>query len=180
MPAGSGLLVLALIGTTVVPYNLFLGSGLPHTQTLSEMRFGLSVAVLLGGVISMGILVVGSATVGTFSYPALADALSIRLGAGAPWLLGIGLFAAGLSSAITAPLASAITARSVLGAGRDRDWERRRGATASSGPACWPWAWRSASPRSSPSRPSSSRRPPTASCCRSSRHSSSSPSTTDA
>jgi manganese transport protein len=122
MPAGSGLLVLALIGTTVVPYNLFLGSGLPHTQTLSEMRFGLSVAVLLGGVISMGILVVGSATVGTFSYPALADALSIRLGAGAPWLLGIGLFAAGLSSAITAPLASAITARSVLGAGRDRDW----------------------------------------------------------
>jgi manganese transport protein len=122
MPAGAGLLVLALIGTTVVPYNLFLGSGLPHTQTLPEMRFGLAVAVVLGGVISMGILVVGSATVGTFSYPALAGALSIRLGAGAPWLLGIGLFAAGLSSAITAPLASAITARSVLGAGRDREW----------------------------------------------------------
>jgi manganese transport protein len=122
MPAGAGLLVLALIGTTVVPYNLFLGSGLPHTQTLSEMRFGLTVAIVLGGIISMGILVVGSATVGTFSYPALAEALSIRLGAGAPWLLGIGLFAAGLSSAITAPLASAITARSVLGAGRDREW----------------------------------------------------------
>jgi manganese transport protein len=123
MPAGAGLLVLGLVGTTVVPYNLFLGSGLPHTQTLGEMRFGLAVAIVLGGIISMGILVVGTATVGTFSYPALADALSIRLGAGAPWLLGIGLFAAGLSSAITAPLASAITARSVLGAaGRDGDW----------------------------------------------------------
>jgi manganese transport protein len=122
MPEGAGLLVLALIGTTVVPYNLFLGSGLPHTQTLSEMRFGLAVAVILGGVISMGILVVGSATVGTFSYPALADALSVRLGPVAPWLLGIGLFAAGLSSAVTAPLASAITARSVLGAGHDAHW----------------------------------------------------------
>jgi manganese transport protein len=122
MPAGAGLLVLALVGTTVVPYNLFLGSGLPHTQTLGEMRFGLTVAIVLGGIISMGILVVGSATIGTFSYPALSEALSVRVGAGAPWLLGIGLFAAGLSSAITAPLASAITARSVLGAGRDTEW----------------------------------------------------------
>lgn len=116
MPPGAGLLVLGLIGTTVVPYNLFLGSGLSHTQTLSEMRFGLAVAIVLGGLISMAILVVGSATQGAFSYPVLADALAIRLGAGAPWLLGIGLFAAGLSSAITAPLAAAITARSVLGA----------------------------------------------------------------
>jgi manganese transport protein len=116
MPEGAGLLVLALIGTTVVPYNLFLGSGLPHTQTLAEMRFGLGVAVILGGLISMSILVVGSAITGSFSYPALADALTARLGAAAPWLLGIGLFAAGLSSAITAPLAAAITARSVLGA----------------------------------------------------------------
>jgi manganese transport protein len=114
LPDGAGLLVLALIGTTVVPYNLFLGSGLSHTQTLSEMRFGLTVAVILGGIISMAILVVGSATVGAFSYPALADALSVRVGAGAPWLLGVGLLAAGVSSAITAPLAAAITARSVM------------------------------------------------------------------
>jgi manganese transport protein len=115
MPEGGGLLVLALIGTTVVPYNLFLGSGLSHTQTLGEMRFGLGVAIILGGIISMAILVVGSATAGAFSYPVLAEALAVRLGAGAPLLLGIGLLAAGLSSAVTAPLAAAITARSVLG-----------------------------------------------------------------
>jgi manganese transport protein len=131
LPEGAGLLVLALIGTTVVPYNLFLGSGLSHTQTLGEMRFGLTVAVILGGVISMGILVVGSATVGTFSYPSLAEALSVRLGRGAPWLLGIGLFGAGLSSAITAPLAAAITARSVLARkGRSAEWE------------AWGWRYR--------------------------------------
>jgi manganese transport protein len=126
LPEGAGLLVLALIGTTVVPYNLFLGSGLSHDQTLNEMRFGLSVAVIVGGIISMAILVVGSATVGTFSYPALADALAFRLGEGAPWLLGIGLFAAGVSSAITAPLAAAITARSVLAqASRTDSWHTR-------------------------------------------------------
>jgi manganese transport protein len=118
-PDGSGLLVLALVGTTIVPYNLFLGSGLAHGHSIGEMRFGLTMAVVLGGIISMGILVVGTATDGTFSYPALAEALSIRVGDGGRWLLGTGLFAAGASSAMTAPLAAAITVRSVLG-GTDR------------------------------------------------------------
>ena len=42
LPAGSGLLVLGLVGTTVVPYNLFLGSGLARGQQLGELRFGLT------------------------------------------------------------------------------------------------------------------------------------------
>ena len=37
--------VLALVGTTVVPYNLFLGAALARGQGLNEMRFGLVVAV---------------------------------------------------------------------------------------------------------------------------------------
>jgi manganese transport protein len=127
LPDGSGLLVLALIGTTIVPYNLFLGSGLAHAQSLGEMRFGLAVAVILGGIISMGILVVGTAIDGAFSYGTLAAALSVRLGDGATWLLGIGLFAAGASSAITAPLAAAITARSVLGGAAPAAWHERSG-----------------------------------------------------
>ena len=44
-----GLMVLGLIGTTVVPYNLFLGSGISGGQTLREMRSGLAVAIVLGG-----------------------------------------------------------------------------------------------------------------------------------
>ena len=47
-PAGSGLLILGLIGTTVVPYNLFLGSSLARKQPLPDLRFGLAVALLLG------------------------------------------------------------------------------------------------------------------------------------
>jgi Mn2+/Fe2+ NRAMP family transporter len=118
-PAGAGLLVLALVGTTVVPYNLFLGSGLATGQRLSEIRFGLAVAVILGGVISMGIVVVGAAVSGEFSFAAVGAALAARLGPWAANLFGWGLAAAGLSSAVTAPLATALTARGLFGDGAD-------------------------------------------------------------
>jgi NRAMP (natural resistance-associated macrophage protein)-like metal ion transporter len=39
LPPGSPLLVMGLIGTTVVPYNLFLGSGIARGQKLGELRF---------------------------------------------------------------------------------------------------------------------------------------------
>jgi manganese transport protein len=128
-PAGSGLLILALVGTTVVPYNLFLGSGLAEGRELGEVRFGLAIAVLLGGLVSMGVLVVGSAVDGPFTFEALADALALRLGPWAGALLALGLFAAGFSSATTAPLAAAVTARGLFedGSGRweDRAWRYR-------------------------------------------------------
>jgi Mn2+/Fe2+ NRAMP family transporter len=124
-PPGSGLLLLGLIGTTVVPYNLFLGSGLARNQPLVELRFGLFVAILLGGIISMAIVVVGAAVVGSFSFEALAGVLGQRLGAWARSLFALGLFAAGLSSAITAPLAAAITTRSFLDRNGDARWRDR-------------------------------------------------------
>lgn len=120
MPPGSALLVLALVGTTVVPYNLFLGSGLAEGRELGEMRFGLGVAVLLGGVVSMGVLVVGTAVEGPFTFEGLAAALELRPGPRAGHLLALGLFAAGFSSATTAPLAAAITARGLFEDGRER------------------------------------------------------------
>ncbi len=113
-PAGSEMLILALIGTTVVPYNLFLGSGLAHTQSLREMRLSLSIAIGLGGIISIAVLIVGASIAGTFTFEALADELAASLGAWAAAMLGLGLFAAGFTSAVTAPLAAAITARSTL------------------------------------------------------------------
>lgn len=120
MPPGSGLLVLALIGTTVVPYNLFLGSGLAEGRELSEVRFGLAVAIFLGGVVSMGVLVVGAAVDGPFTFEALGETLAARLGPWAAYLLALGLFAAGFSSATTAPLAAAITARGLFEDGSGR------------------------------------------------------------
>lgn len=107
--------VLALVGTTVVPYNLFLGAALARGQSLGEMRLGLAVSVGIGLLITAGILVVGTALEGEFSFEALGAALAGVLGEWARTGFAIGLFAAGVSSAITAPLAAALTARGLFG-----------------------------------------------------------------
>jgi manganese transport protein len=114
-PKGSSLLIIGLIGTTIVPYNLFLASGISHSQSLGEMRWGLITSILLGGIISAAVVVVGTEITGTFSFPALATALSERLGSWGGTFFGLGLFVAGLSSAITAPLAASIAAQTLLG-----------------------------------------------------------------
>jgi Mn2+/Fe2+ NRAMP family transporter len=122
LPDGSEFLVIGLIGTTVVPYNLFLGSGLAHGQNLKEMRISLSTAIVLGGIISMGILVTGNALTGHFSYEALAQSMADELGSWTSTFFGLGLCAAGFSSALTAPLAASITARSMLGLHHPGKW----------------------------------------------------------
>jgi Mn2+/Fe2+ NRAMP family transporter len=114
MPNGSEWIVIALIGTTVVPYNLFLGSSLARREKLSGLRSTLAIAIGLGGLISMAILIVGSASTPPFSFEALGAAITERLGPWARTGFSLGLFAAGLSSAITAPLAAGLTARGLF------------------------------------------------------------------
>jgi Mn2+/Fe2+ NRAMP family transporter len=116
----SALLAIGLIGTTIVPYNLFLASGLSGGQSVREMRWGIGLAVLIGGAITLAILLTGTQVQGTFSFAGLAEALDRRLGAAGGPLLAVGLFAAGLSSAITAPLAAAVTGQTLLGYRDDR------------------------------------------------------------
>lgn len=115
LPTDAYVLVMGLIGTTIVPYNLFLASGIGQGQSLAEMRWGIGMAVLIGGFISMAILVSGTLVSGAFSFPNMANVLSLRLGAWSHSLFAFGLFAAGFTSCLTAPLAAAITARSLLG-----------------------------------------------------------------
>ncbi len=109
LPDGSALVVLGLVGTTVVPYNLFLGSGLARGQhddvdgALAQSRFGIVVAVFLGGAVSVAIVVAGAATDdGPFSLESLQQVVVQTLGQRATMLLPVGLFCAGLSSAVTA------------------------------------------------------------------------------
>ena len=123
-PQGSTLLILGLIGTTIVPYNLFLASGISQEQSIAEMRWGIVFAVLIGGIISIAIMVVGTSVAGAFSFEALAQALAGKLGSWAIIFFGLGLFAAGMSSSITAPLAAAVTARSLFGKDKER-WSAR-------------------------------------------------------
>ncbi len=112
-PENTLLLIISLIGTTIVPYNLFLASGISKGQSISEMRWGISIAVLLGGLFCMAILIAGTVVTGDFSLENLASALGKQSAQWTAMLFGFGLFAAGISSSITAPLAAAITAQSV-------------------------------------------------------------------
>ncbi len=111
---GNALLIIGLIGTTIVPYNLFLGSGISKGQAMSDMRWGLALAVLIGGIISVAIMVVGTQVEGAFSFGAIATAMSNKMGPQGAVIFGIGLFAAGMSSSITSPLAAAVTAQSLF------------------------------------------------------------------
>ncbi len=122
--SGAGLLILGIIGTTVVPYDLFLGSGvLDKSQEIKEMRFGLTTAIILGGLISMAIMTVGTVIEGEFTYDALVVALSEKIGQYAVYVFGFGMFAAGFSSSITAPLVSSITAKSFFEEKSESKWK---------------------------------------------------------
>jgi Mn2+/Fe2+ NRAMP family transporter len=121
---GELLLVMGLVGTTVVPYNLFLHTSLVKekyrsVRDLSDLRKENATAIILGGIISMSIIITSGATIfgeeGIRSATDMAKQLKPLLGSWSGYFLGIGLFAAGISSAITAPLAAAYAAKGILG-----------------------------------------------------------------
>jgi Mn2+/Fe2+ NRAMP family transporter len=113
-PAHSSWVVLALVGTTIVPYNIFIGAAVSRGQTLALMRVGLGISVSLGGLITACILLAG-ASLGTFtSFTELAAHFEESIGPAGVWMLGLGLFAAGFSSAITSPYAASLMARAVF------------------------------------------------------------------
>ncbi len=112
--------ILGLIGTTVVPYNIFLHSNLVNekwngVEGLASAKKDLYISVLLGGVISMCIIICGAAVSQkegvALEFSELSRGLEPLLGDFSIIFLGIGLLAAGLSSAVTAPLAAAYVAR---------------------------------------------------------------------
>jgi len=115
IPLGSEMVVLGLVGTTIVPYNIFLGSGISKGQTISLMRLGLTISVLIGGLITAAILVAGTVVNQFSSFPELYDVFNTKMGLTGSLALALGLFAAGFSSAITSPYAASIIARTVFG-----------------------------------------------------------------
>ena len=126
LPKGSLFTAIALIGTTIVPYNLFLHASAVkdkwnEASDLGRARADTSLAIGLGGLIT--ILIASTAAASLFG-----SGLDIK-GAGdmakqmeplfgstlSKYMLGIGFLAAGLSSAITAPLATAYAMTEILG-----------------------------------------------------------------
>ena len=123
--------VLALIGTTIVPYNLFLHASLvakssyqqDKQQAVEACRRQSASAISMGGLITL--VVMATAMMAFFNQAATMDASNMGeqlkpvLGDKAQWFFALGLFAAGLTSAITAPLAAAYAVTGALGLSDD-------------------------------------------------------------
>ena len=140
VPTGSLFTIVALIGTTVVPYNLFLHASAVRAKweavddpkaTLRAVRWDTGFSIAIGGAVTAAIL----ATAATLfekgsdieSVGAMADQLGPLFGTTARPLFAAGLVAAGVTSAVTAPLAAAYATAGVLGWDRDRRSRRFRG-----------------------------------------------------
>ena len=147
-------LLIAVLGTTVVPYNLFLHASLAATlwndckteedkaAAIQASRIDTIFSVTLGGLVTAAILLSGSTAfaearaAGTAAesfagVASIATQLQPALGDASTWLFGIGLFAAGLTSAITAPIAAAYAAAGCFGwPDRLSDWRLRATAIA--------------------------------------------------
>ena len=144
LPAGSQWLVVAVLGTTVVPYNLFLHASLAARQwsdgdkavAVKHSRWDTIASVLLGGIVTSAILLSAStafqsqrAAGGETAIKGVGDIavqLQPAIGDLSRWLFGIGLFAAGLTSAITAPIAAAYAAAGCFGWPNDLGDKRLR------------------------------------------------------
>lgn len=130
LPENAALIVLGIIGTTVVPYNLYLHASVikRHSKegmTLADARRDIQLSVIGGGVITLCIAVTAAAVLHggpnpTSSFTQLAPTLAPLLGQASFAVLGLGFFAAGLSSAITAPLAAAYAVTEVLSLDADK------------------------------------------------------------
>jgi manganese transport protein len=139
IPDGALLTVIALIGTTVVPYNLFLHSSsvqekwsnVPLDEALRQSRIDTVVSISLGGLITLAIVSTAAtaffaAGVKVTGLASLAAQLEPLLGSTAKYFFALGLMAAGVTSAITAPLAAAYATAGALGWKRDLNDRRFR------------------------------------------------------
>ena len=125
--ASSLLTIMALIGTTVVPYNLFLHADASKrkwkdqevTQALNNSRVDTAISIGLGGLITLAIISTSAvAFLGSsmeISSENLARQLEPILGSYSSYIFNFGLFVAGITSAVTAPLAASIAVTEALG-----------------------------------------------------------------
>ncbi|MGD8539550.1 MAG: divalent metal cation transporter, partial [Candidatus Aminicenantes bacterium] len=124
-PENSLFLVLALVGTTVVPYNLFLHSSAVKKKwrsidRLKDVRKDLLLSISLGGLISVSVVITSAMAfyaknISVQNGAQMASQLQPLFGSVANVLFGMGFFAAGMSSAVTAPYAASFASAGVLG-----------------------------------------------------------------
>jgi len=128
LPEGSLLTLIGLIGTTVVPYNLFLHPAIvaakwKDPENLTMVRWDTAIAIAAGGLISVFIIITGAGTNADkiTQISDLSGSFETIYGTAGRYLMGIGIFAAGFTSAVTAPLAASIVAQGIFKWDREKD-----------------------------------------------------------
>ena len=124
IPDGAAIIVISLIGTTIVPYTLFLQSATVQERYESKERLGDSRFDIVFSMVMVMIITVSIIVTAAVAFPLgtniedpidMANQLEPLLGSWAKYVFGIGIFAAGITSAMTAPLAAAYATTGVLG-----------------------------------------------------------------
>jgi len=111
------LYVIGLIGTTVVPYNLFLHSYIAKKKwkTIEDYKLSIPdtiISILIGGIISISIIITAASNNHLINGSNIKSAIDLGgqltpyLGDFSKYFISIGLFSAGITSSITAPIAT--------------------------------------------------------------------------
>lgn len=132
VPEGSIMTCLSLIGTTVVPYNMFLHAASAkrtwHSpDELPLCAFGTTVPMIIGGIVT-GAIMITSATVmrgmSVNNAMDMAKQLEPTLGSLAEPFMAVGLIAAGVSSAVCTPMGVSYVLAGLFGWKTDRSDKR--------------------------------------------------------
>lgn len=123
VPKDSILMVIAIIGTTIVPYNFFIHTASAkntwkNPDELELSKWDIYFSISTGGLITAAILITSAVMMRGVIVKTAAD-LAIQLepllGKYAKYCLSLGIFAAGLSSAIATPLGASYTLAGLFG-----------------------------------------------------------------
>ncbi|MBK5252486.1 MAG: Nramp family divalent metal transporter [Peptostreptococcaceae bacterium] len=132
IPEGSLMYCVALIGTTIVPYNLFIHctnakNNWHKPEDLVLSRWDTYVSIMIGGLITASVMITAATVMRGMTVNSAADMaiqLEPTLGAFANIFMSIGLFAAGFSSAVITPLGVSYVLGGLLGWKLDKSDKR--------------------------------------------------------
>lgn len=123
IPNDSILTIIAIIGTTIVPYNFFIHSATAkrtwkNADELELSKWDIYFSITVGGLITAAVVITASVVMFGMDVKNAADmAIQLKplLGDYAEIILGIGILAAGLACSISSPMGAAYVISSFLG-----------------------------------------------------------------
>lgn len=112
VPQNAIMTCVAMIGTTVVPYNMFIHATSArktwhNPEELSLARFDVTISMIIGGIITGAVMITAGTVMRGMTVSSAADMavqLEPLLGSFSKPFLSIGLISAGVSSAVVTPL----------------------------------------------------------------------------